>query len=57
MSSFRDSYLIQFFIWSWQHCEDGLPRGLVEHLKSLLIEPGRNRCLVGSQYFARLGTV
>lgn len=53
---FKDSYLVEFLDLPPSHCEADLHRGLVEHLKSFLIELGRDFCYIGSHFPVQVGT-
>ena len=44
---FKDSYVVDFLRLPELHSEADLHRGLVEHLKSFLIELGRDFCFIG----------
>lgn len=52
---FKDSYLVEFLDLPPDHSEADLQRGLVEQLKTFLIELGRDFCYVGSQYPVQVG--
>jgi predicted nuclease of restriction endonuclease-like (RecB) superfamily len=52
---FKDSYLVEFLNLPQNHSEADLHRGLVEQLKSFLIELGRDFCFVGSEYPIQVG--
>jgi len=52
---FKDSYLVDFLQLPKDHSEGDLHRGLVERLKDLLIELGRDFCFVGSHYPLQVG--
>ncbi len=52
---FKDSYVVEFLDLPAKHSEADLQRGLVEQLKSFLIELGRDFCYVGSQFPVQVG--
>jgi predicted nuclease of restriction endonuclease-like (RecB) superfamily len=52
---FKDSYLVEFLDLPQWHSEADLQRGLVEQLKTFLIELGRDFCYVGSHYPVQVG--
>jgi len=52
---FKDSYLVEFLNLPRGHSEGDLHRGLVEKLKTFLIELGRDFCFVGSYYTLQVG--
>ena len=52
---FKDIYLLEFLDLPPSHSEADLQRALVEQLKRLLIELGRDFCFVGSQYPLQVG--
>jgi predicted nuclease of restriction endonuclease-like (RecB) superfamily len=52
---FKDSYVIEFLNLAQDHAEADLHRGLVQNLKTFLIELGRDFCFVGSEYPVQVG--
>jgi predicted nuclease of restriction endonuclease-like (RecB) superfamily len=52
---FKDAYLVEFLNLPQNHSESDLHQGLVEQLKSFLIELGRDFCFVGSEYTIQVG--
>lgn len=54
-SSFKDSYLLDFLSLGDGHREADLQRGLVQNLKSFLLELGRDFCFVGEQFNVQVG--
>src|SRR5436190_14254039 len=49
------SYMVEFINLAQDHAEADLHRGLVENLKTFLIELGRDFCFVGSEYPLQVG--
>jgi len=54
-SIFRDAYTVEFLGLPTVHAESDLHRGLLNKLKSFLIELGRDFCFVGSEYPLQVG--
>jgi predicted nuclease of restriction endonuclease-like (RecB) superfamily len=52
---FKDAYVVEFLNLPAEHSEADLHRGLLEQLKSFLIELGRDFCFVGSEYPVQVG--
>ena len=52
---FKDSYLVEFLDLPHGHLESDLHQGLLQQLKSFLIELGRDFCFVGSEYPLQAG--
>jgi hypothetical protein len=52
---FQDTYLLEFLDLPPEHSEADLQRGLVEKLKQLLIDLGRDFCFIGSYYPIQVG--
>ena len=52
---FRDRYVVDFLDLPEAHSEKDLQRGLVQHLKSFLLELGRDFCFVGSEFPVQVG--
>jgi len=52
---FKDSYLVEFLDVPRDHSEADLHGGLLEKLKSFLLELGRDFCFVGSEYPLQVG--
>jgi predicted nuclease of restriction endonuclease-like (RecB) superfamily len=55
LSVFKDSYLVEFLDLPQGHLEADLHQGLLQQLKSFLIELGRDFCFVGSEYPLQVG--
>jgi predicted nuclease of restriction endonuclease-like (RecB) superfamily len=55
LSVFKDSYLVEFLDLPHGHLEADLHQGLLQQLKSFLIELGRDFCFVGSEYPLQVG--
>lgn len=55
ISIFRDSYLLEYLQLPEEHSEADLHRGLLHHLKSFILELGRDFCFVGSEYPLQVG--
>lgn len=54
-SIFKDSYLLEFLDLPDAHSESDLHRGLIQKLKSFLIELGRDFCYVASEFRVQVG--
>jgi predicted nuclease of restriction endonuclease-like (RecB) superfamily len=54
-SLFKDSYVVEFLNLHDGHAEADLHDGLVQNLKTFLIELGRDFCFVGSEYPLQVG--
>lgn len=54
-SLFKDSYVVEFLNLPDGHAEADLHDGLVQNLKTFLIELGRDFCFVGSEYPLQVG--
>ena len=52
---FKDSYIVDFLRLPDAHSEADLHNGLVGHLKTFLIELGRDFCFIGSEYPIQVG--
>lgn len=52
---FKDAYVVESLNLPEAHSEGDLHRGLLERLKSFLIELGRDFCFVGSEYPVQVG--
>ena len=52
---FKDSYSVEFLNLPSGHSEADLHRGLLGHLRSFLIELGRDFCFVGSEFPLQVG--
>jgi len=52
---FKDAYVVEFLNLPDHYGEKDLHRGLLEQLKSFLIELGRDFCFVGSEYPVQVG--
>ena len=55
LSVFKDSYMVEFLDLPQGHAEADLHQGLLQQLKSFLIELGRDFCFVGSEYPLQVG--
>ncbi|MBG6078061.1 putative nuclease of restriction endonuclease-like (RecB) superfamily [Polaromonas sp. CG_9.11] len=55
LSVFKDSYLVEFLDLPQGHLEADLHQGLLQQLKTFLIELGRDFCFVGSEYPLQVG--
>lgn len=52
---FKDAYAVEFLNLPADHTEDELHQGLLEQLRSFLIELGRDFCFVGSEFPLQVG--
>lgn len=55
MSIFKDAYVVEFLDLATGHAESDLHSGLLQRLKSFLIELGRDFCFVSSEYPLQVG--
>jgi predicted nuclease of restriction endonuclease-like (RecB) superfamily len=54
-SVFKDAYMVEFLGLPEAHSEADLHRGLLEKLKTFLIELGRDFCFVGNEFPVQVG--
>jgi predicted nuclease of restriction endonuclease-like (RecB) superfamily len=54
-NSFKDDYVIEFVGLSDPHTENDLQKGLIQHLKSFILELGKDFLFVGEEYKLQVG--
>ncbi|MCB5196389.1 PDDEXK nuclease domain-containing protein [Deefgea salmonis] len=55
LNIFKDSYVVEFLGLPQAHSEADLQQGLLEKLKTFLLELGRDFCFIGSEYPLQVG--